>query len=338
MVSSEPPAVAIRFDSDSALASWYAQYVAQGFVTITCWAQVATGSGIRLDLTAGELQLVARARALEPRQADGTVRVALEAEAELAAAVASQQLDRRLGRTAENERRRRASPLRVRFRSYHQLWREYVERLTHGALLVPTELALEVGSSSVLTVTFPDNQSMNVRTKVIGAVDLQPARETRPGKCFEVQLTDGAQALLKEADRLLAHYLAKRPYVLVVDDDVLFREALSDGLAEAGVDVETAEDGYDASHLLMRDLYELDAITMDLQMPGLDGHTLAQRVRRVIGSDVQIVVISGGAEAELKTRVGPVADQVISKSIPLPEIVYRVRRMLLQRHEFEPKK
>ena len=151
--------------------------------------------------------------------------------------------------------------------------------------------------------------------------------------------------------------------VLVVDDDALFRQALSEGLRGAGYEVAQAADGLEALQKVREG--PPDFILLDLIMPKVDGG----RVCRYLREDprfrhIPIVIFSGlsardiaglpGVSADAYVAKGPlqiVTKNVLSaiqhleahgRSIPLDESVYgyegfRPRRMVgellsLKRH------
>lgn len=60
--------------------------------------------------------------------------------------------------------------------------------------------------------------------------------------------------------------------ILVVDDDVRLREAITDTLMISGYECKEASGGIDALSLLSRE--HVDMVISDIQMDGMDGHTL----------------------------------------------------------------
>ncbi len=66
--------------------------------------------------------------------------------------------------------------------------------------------------------------------------------------------------------------------VLVVDDDALFRQALSEGLRSAGYEVALAADGLEALEKVRE--APPDFILLDLIMPKLDGLRTCQLLKR----------------------------------------------------------
>jgi CheY-like chemotaxis protein len=91
--------------------------------------------------------------------------------------------------------------------------------------------------------------------------------------------------------------------VLVVDDDSLSRELLQMLLTRHGYGVELAESGEAALQILgNRSRVPPNAVLADLQMPGITGRLLAEKIRSMCGDDLRVIAISGseGDEAMLE--------------------------------------
>ena len=65
--------------------------------------------------------------------------------------------------------------------------------------------------------------------------------------------------------------------ILIVEDDADLRSALCDTLSLAGYSTQTADNGTTALDLLQRK--QIDMVITDIQMPGMDGHTLLKQVK-----------------------------------------------------------
>src|SRR4051795_10024165 len=70
------------------------------------------------------------------------------------------------------------------------------------------------------------------------------------------------------------------PAVLIVDDEPLVRMVAADTVADAGVASFEAADGGEAPELL-EEHPEIALVVTDVEMPGVDGVTLARRARAV---------------------------------------------------------
>lgn len=86
--------------------------------------------------------------------------------------------------------------------------------------------------------------------------------------------------------------LHHRPVVLLVEQDLLYAATLSDQL-QAYFEVVECESGGEALHAL--ELEPPDAIVIDLDLPDMEGETLAETVRRQWSAELPIVMISSGA-------------------------------------------
>jgi two-component system chemotaxis response regulator CheB len=87
--------------------------------------------------------------------------------------------------------------------------------------------------------------------------------------------------------------------VLVVDDSALMRRQLRDMLQAAGFEVAIARDGADA--LVMLERFQPDVVTLDINMPEMDGLTCLSRI--MVESPRPVVMVSSltaaGAEVTL---------------------------------------
>ncbi|ELV8655601.1 TPA: response regulator [Vibrio vulnificus] len=113
--------------------------------------------------------------------------------------------------------------------------------------------------------------------------------------------------------------------ILVVDDHQDLREALSDYLGKAGFDMQCAENGQVMWKKL--ELCPPDLIILDIMMPGDDGFTLCQKIRRY--SDVPIIMLTAVAEeADRVAGLEMGADDYITKSFSPRELLARIKTIL----------
>lgn len=116
---------------------------------------------------------------------------------------------------------------------------------------------------------------------------------------------------------------AKR--ILIVDDEATIRDVLRRYLERQGFAVNEAADGREALKLVERGAPDL--VVLDLMLPGMDGFSLADRLRRV--NPVPIVMLT--AKGELEDRIQGLemgADDYIVKPFSPREVVLRVMAVL----------
>ena len=80
--------------------------------------------------------------------------------------------------------------------------------------------------------------------------------------------------------------------VLVVDDNAMNLDLFTDVLEADGHDVIVERDGIAARDRAMRESFDL--IVLDIQLPGLDGHSICRQLREA-GIDRPIVALSSSA-------------------------------------------
>jgi signal transduction histidine kinase/FixJ family two-component response regulator len=108
--------------------------------------------------------------------------------------------------------------------------------------------------------------------------------------------------------------------LLVVDDEVMVRELLSDTLRAEGCEVLVAENGHEALELFDRYEGQFDAVFTDIGMPNMNGWELATAIRRR-SENIALAIVSGWADAIGCDTLNVVkADWVVSKPFDVNRI------------------
>jgi two-component system, chemotaxis family, protein-glutamate methylesterase/glutaminase len=120
--------------------------------------------------------------------------------------------------------------------------------------------------------------------------------------------------------------------LLIVDDSALMRKLLRDVfVADGGFEVRTARDGAEALALLHK--FDPQVITLDVQMPGMDGLTCLSRV--MLEAPRPVVMISSltinGAEATLEAIEHGAVDFIAKPDGTFSLAVERLRPILLEK-------
>ncbi len=119
--------------------------------------------------------------------------------------------------------------------------------------------------------------------------------------------------------------VARKPRLLVVDDDGGLRETLADFFELEGYDVGQAANVAEAQTRLNEAAPDL--LLLDINMPGGDGLTFAAQMRA--HSDIPIIILSGkGAMIDRVVGLEVGADDYVSKPFELRELLARVRAVL----------
>ncbi|MEN9581123.1 MAG: hypothetical protein RJA70_4132 [Pseudomonadota bacterium] len=108
-------------------------------------------------------------------------------------------------------------------------------------------------------------------------------------------------------------YLQKRMRVLVIDDDDVAREMISQILRDAGHEVFELSSAMGATQAIFQ--HDVDAVVVDVMMPTMGGDKLAKMLRGSNkGERLWVVLVSSQNEAELRRlAVEAHADATVSK-------------------------
>lgn len=118
---------------------------------------------------------------------------------------------------------------------------------------------------------------------------------------------------------------AKKNHILIIDDDKEITLLISDYLMKHGYRTTWALNGLHIKHLLRENNFDL--IILDIMLPGIDGLTLCQTIRKT--HDTPIFMLSAANSTE--DRVAGLelgADDYISKPFSARELLARIKAQL----------
>jgi two-component system KDP operon response regulator KdpE len=118
---------------------------------------------------------------------------------------------------------------------------------------------------------------------------------------------------------------AKKPLILVVDDEPQILRVMRASLPARGYEVRTATNGQEAIDEMHKEMPDL--LILDLVMPEMSGLEVCRRVREF--SQVPIIVLSAkGSERDKVAALDAGADDYITKPFGMDELLARLRAVL----------
>ncbi len=114
--------------------------------------------------------------------------------------------------------------------------------------------------------------------------------------------------------------------VLLVEDDKKIASFISKGLKEAGFATDHTEDGIDGLHLALNESY--DAAIIDIMLPGLDGLSLIEELRRKkINTPIIVLSAKRSVDDRIKgLQIG--GDDYLTKPFSFSELLARVQALI----------
>jgi DNA-binding response OmpR family regulator len=124
------------------------------------------------------------------------------------------------------------------------------------------------------------------------------------------------------------HVLTEDTRILAVDDDPIMREFAGVYLSSPHASVQTAPDGRAALECVASGSY--DILLLDLDMPGLTGFDVLQRLREAPQTaDLPIIVVTGREDiASIDRAFNLGATSFVSKPVNWRILAYQVRYVL----------
>lgn len=212
----------------------------------------------------------------------------------------------------------------------------------HAHRLLPGRIARRLG---VLPLRYSD-RSLTVATSDPVSFDAEREISNVAGRAvhFEVAappaLAEAVAATYADEDGGAMHELPPLeqearggPRILVVDDDADLRALLRAALEGAGFRVEEAPDGPTALEVVddTADPYAL--VTLDLQMPGMDGAGVLRTLRgRMATASLPVVVATGSDDPDTEIALFEAgADDFVVKPVDPTRFILRIQAVL-RRH------
>lgn len=121
--------------------------------------------------------------------------------------------------------------------------------------------------------------------------------------------------------------LMKDSVVLCVDDDPGIRELYQAMLNRNGYEIIAVSDAYQAL-TVYQFAGNVDIAILDLEMPGMNGYELAERLK-MLNPLLPIVMVSS-TDPELE-EMSPFVDAAIRKGVPIRNILDRIELLLAER-------
>jgi CheY-like chemotaxis protein len=121
------------------------------------------------------------------------------------------------------------------------------------------------------------------------------------------------------------------PHVLLVEDQERLARGLQELLHRQGFEVSCAPDGPSGLDAARR--HKLDAVVLDVRLPGMDGFEVCRALRRMdAGGDVPVVMLPGLDDTPSKLQSFELgADDYLVKPVPARELAARLRKLIAAR-------
>ena len=123
--------------------------------------------------------------------------------------------------------------------------------------------------------------------------------------------------------------------ILVVDDEPMIRELLSDFLSEEGYSISEATNGKEALEMIQKEPFNL--VLSDIRMPEMSGFDLVKLVKKH-SQRIGFILMTGFSTIYSEGDVRKIgADDYLPKPLDLSDLLEKVERVLFQMKLLTPK-
>ncbi|MBU3914993.1 response regulator [bacterium] len=180
------------------------------------------------------------------------------------------------------------------------------------------KVSSEINKGSVFSFTLPLAKEQSIDNE-INRVEIIPHLFVEP----DVEFSTSTQPAPSE--QFVSTSLKQTLEILIVDDDVISLQILRNHLKTVGYTVYTAQDGFQAWHIIQRQ--SLDLVILDVMMPRMNGYELCEKIRQ--SSDLtELPVIMLTARTQIDDIINGFnsgANDYLTKPVNRLELLARVQ-------------
>jgi two-component system OmpR family response regulator len=128
----------------------------------------------------------------------------------------------------------------------------------------------------------------------------------------------------------------RKPRILIVEDETAIARGLEFNFEQEGYEPVVMGDGPSTLKYLDEHEGEVDAVVLDLMLPGMSGYEICKEIRQRDGS-LPIMVLSARSLSEDRAYAFDCGtDQYMTKPFALPELLSRMRNLLARKERLIP--